>query len=259
MLSTCKQLISLALTALVLAGCASPSSTPIALSAATETRLPEPTFTATIEPSPTPPPSPTATATTPPTSTPPATATPQPPTPTPHPPTATPRPPTATRKPTPVWTPTLKATIPPSPSAGKAIAPGEHPQNGKCASYDIWGTDTHAQINWCIVSVFVKEETGNLEFVSTWTATILAGEQVRKRTDENNTNMYLVDNLGNRYDHIVTNGAAKLGGTVRAGPPVTLDGVFVFLPAQPGAFIFTFYDDDQKVSIPNINLGTPPQ
>ncbi|MBN1889860.1 MAG: hypothetical protein JW850_17830 [Thermoflexales bacterium] len=70
--------------------------------------------------------------------------------------------------------------------------------------------------------------------------------------------MYLTDNLGRRYDHIITNGAAKMGGDVYSNkPPAMLDGVFVFPPALPGGTVFTFHDDDQHIAI-SINLGARP-
>lgn len=69
--------------------------------------------------------------------------------------------------------------------------------------------------------------------------------------------MYLIDNLGNRYDHIATNGAANLGSNVFQGPPTPVTGTFVFSAPLPGAAVFSFYDDDQQVVISDIRLIAP--
>ena len=45
-----------------------------------------------------------------------------------------------------------------------------------------------------------------------WKASGLAGGTIDKFSDTGNKNMYLVDDLGNRYDHIETRGAAVDGG-----------------------------------------------
>ena len=63
--------------------------------------------------------------------------------------------------------------------------------------------------------------------------------------------MYLVDNLGTRYDHIETRGAAADGGLLKGDQDV-LKGVFVFPAPRMGANEFSFRDDDQHVVIHGI-------
>lgn len=95
-----------------------------------------------------------------------------------------------------------------------------------------------------------------MEFTVTWSVNFLSGTDARKKSDTYNRNMYLIDNLGHRYDHIGTGGAAQLGGSAHQGQFTVMDGTFLFPPAQPGASVFTFHDDDQHVTIPNLMLHT---
>jgi ankyrin repeat protein len=66
--------------------------------------------------------------------------------------------------------------------------------------------------------------------------------------------MYLRDDLGNRYDHVATRGAALDGGRLDDDHQ-DLHGVFVFPPPQGSAKAFTFHDDDQRASISSITLS----
>jgi hypothetical protein len=68
--------------------------------------------------------------------------------------------------------------------------------------------DYAGTVTECVPSVEVKAN-GEMQFNFTW-AVDLTDEYpyVRKRSDEGNTSMFLVDNLGNRYDHIQVGGAA---------------------------------------------------
>lgn len=99
-----------------------------------------------------------------------------------------------------------------------------------------------------------------MEFNVVWVVAVMAiGDTGRPplqmNSDTGNTNMYLTDNLGRRYDHIATGGAAALGGALPWGQETTLTGAFVFPPAQPGATGFVFHDDDQGVVISNLNFA----
>lgn len=76
-----------------------------------------------------------------------------------------------------------------------------------------------------------------------------------KRSDRGNQNMYLLDNLGQRYDHIRGGGAAYTREGVWGGDLHT--GWFEFPPAPPGAITFYFYDDDLEQVIRNIPLIQP--
>jgi len=70
--------------------------------------------------------------------------------------------------------------------------------------------------------------------------------------------MYVVDNLGNRYDHIEVGGTAGESRGMSDGD--TLTGWFEFPPPDPDALYFTFYDDDQGAQLGRIVLfGTATQ
>jgi len=99
----------------------------------------------------------------------------------------------------------------------------------------------------CIVSVDVRAE-GQLQFNFTWTAFVEGSgyDYLIKYSDQTNHNMYITDDLGNRYDHIETGGEA--GREVKIWHGQTVSGWFLFPPAQTGATSFVFHDDDQHVA-----------
>ena len=97
----------------------------------------------------------------------------------------------------------------------------------------------------------VVTASGRLELTASWKASGLAAGTIEKASDTGNEKMYLVDNLGNRYDHIETRGAAADGGRLSVDNPI-LRGVFVFPPPRLGATAFTFRDDDQNLTINGI-------
>jgi tRNA A-37 threonylcarbamoyl transferase component Bud32 len=74
--------------------------------------------------------------------------------------------------------------------------------------------------------------------------------QLQKSSDANNPNMYLVDNLGNRYNHTQAGGAAAEDIVLAHGQ--TAAGWFIFPPPQPGATTFIFKDDDLGHNIDGI-------
>jgi hypothetical protein len=68
--------------------------------------------------------------------------------------------------------------------------------------------------------------------------------------------MNITDNLGNRYDHVATGGAAaQTTYFYRIGGPYSADGWYLFPAANSGATVFTFHDDDQQLMIDNIVLS----
>jgi hypothetical protein len=77
---------------------------------------------------------------------------------------------------------------------------------------------------------------------------------IKKYSDENNTNMYITDNIGNHYNHIEVGGDAAYD--IYIGDAVPVNGWFLFIPAKQNATIFTFHDDDQGVEIENITLSS---
>lgn len=120
-------------------------------------------------------------------------------------------------------------------------------QDGACAEITLGGD---AKLTWCVETVVVTA-SGRLELAASWTASNLSGATLDKGSDTGNEKMYLVDNLGHRYDHIETRGAAADGGRLSVDNP-TLRGVFVFPPPHLGATTFTFRDDDQNLTIAGI-------
>ena len=208
-----------------------PTSTPSATATATNTATPEPTATATSSATP------TASATR-----------------------------TATRRPV---VPTITPTLPP-PTPQPPAQPGLYPQSVPCATYVSFFSKGYtapqpgvvsstATISWCIISVVIKPQTGNMEFNVSWSGMRITGEEFSYIPSGLGGGYYLMDDQGERYDHIAENGAALVGGNLdlRTGKPT--DGTFVFPPATDGARTFTFHDADDQVALSNITLNGTPQ
>ena len=120
-------------------------------------------------------------------------------------------------------------------------------QDGACAEIDL---GRNAKLTWCVETVVVTA-SGRLELTASWKASGLAGGTIDKASDTGKEKMYLVDNLGNRYDHIEIRGAAADAGRLSVDNPI-LRGVFVFPAPHLGATAFTFRDDDQNLTINGI-------
>ena len=148
--------------------------------------------------------------------------------------------PTSTPSPSPTAEPSLTPTV-------EMIMPELYPVN-QCVSKYL----THFTIEFCVVNVWVKPNR-HMVFNVTWTATgIPKGAWVTKRSDEFNKNMYVTDNIGNRYDHIA--GGGKAYADVGMDNNVTLKGSFEFNPPPPRATYFSFHDDDNDLLITHISL-----
>lgn len=171
---------------------------------------------------------------------------------------------TATLTPTATHTPTRAPTQPPLPTltpTSAGVVAGTYPQNS-CASYQVSYTmQPHnvlitGIVAWCVSSVVVG--ANGMEVFTSWTATqMINGSVLNKLPDQYNHEMYLIDNLGQRYDHLGTTGAAHDGGRTSPYnnmPP--LSGSFIFPLPQSGASSFTFYDDDQHVTL-TLQLTNP--
>lgn len=124
-------------------------------------------------------------------------------------------------------------------------------QEDACAVIELGDGSNAATLSWCVDKVVVTA-SGQLELAVSWRASGLAGRTLDKGSDSGNEKMYLVDNLGNRYDHIDTRGAAAEGGQLSHDHEV-LHGVFVFPPPRLGAREFSFRDDDQHIVISGIS------
>jgi ankyrin repeat protein len=115
------------------------------------------------------------------------------------------------------------------------------------------GIGEGATLRWCVEAAAITSE-GALEIQASWRVSGLDGKRIFKGPDSDNRRMYLVDDLGKRYDHVATRGAAHGGGWLASDGQV-LRGVFEFPPPQAGARAFRFQDDDQRASIGGIALA----
>lgn len=132
---------------------------------------------------------------------------------------------------------------------GTSIQPGLYTFENLCTWIVL--IEGRVSVRWCVESVEVRTD-GYMKVNVTWQAILPSTAPIVKYSDVGNTNMYLVDNLGNRYDHVEVGDAAA--HDVRIYAYETVRGWFLFPPARAGATTFTFYDDDQHVRIEGIVL-----
>lgn len=155
--------------------------------------------------------------------------------------------PTQTATSTPEPTSTQTPTITPSPTPNMVL-PGSFAVGG-CGSTAM---SQGGRLDFCVTGVTV-DGNRHMIFNVTWTLSdIPGGYEVTKRSDQGNTNMYLIDNLGNRYNHVAGGGAAYSSVTVADG--VSVSGWFDFGQPPVGAFVFEFHDDDNGIVIGGISL-----
>ena len=98
-----------------------------------------------------------------------------------------------------------------------------------------------------------------MEFNVTWSATKITGVDFSCIPPQFSGGLYLLDDQGQRYDHIALNGGALVGGCIHFNTGQTIDGTFVFPPATDGARVFTFYDTDHQAALSGITLNGTPQ
>jgi hypothetical protein len=79
--------------------------------------------------------------------------------------------------------------------------------------------------------------------------------QISKASDANNPNMFVTDNLGNRYNSISVSGDAN--GSIIMEKGKTYYGSFIFRPPKPSANRFAFHDEDNDKVISDIVLDKP--
>ncbi|MEE8442507.1 MAG: ATP-binding protein [Dehalococcoidia bacterium] len=117
-----------------------------------------------------------------------------------------------------------------------------------------------ARLKLCVESVEVSQE-GIMQFNVSWTAEIKENlvdasgrplNALKKDSDEGNTNMYVTDDRGNRYDFTDLGGAARETTIIQNGEKAT--GWFLFPPPRKNARLFTFHDDDHFWAIAGIIL-----
>jgi hypothetical protein len=107
--------------------------------------------------------------------------------------------------------------------------------------------------------VVIKPETGNLEFNASWSGTKITGVDFTCILPQSSGGLYLLDDQGQRYDHIALNGAALMGGCIRFNDGQPIDGTFVFPPDIDGSRTFTFFDAEHQAAISGITLNGAPQ
>jgi hypothetical protein len=156
---------------------------------------------------------------------------------------------------TPASTPTIAPSMTPTftPTALVYNRPGFYGNVGGCVTYDVGRGNI--MVDFCVASVEVRRD-GSMFFGVTWTVHNQGNYTVTKRSDLHNRNMYLRDNLGNRIDQADVGGGAGVVSGIEGGDTL-ITGWFLFPPPDPGAISFTFYDDDQRVSISGIVLFNP--
>jgi hypothetical protein len=156
---------------------------------------------------------------------------------------------TATSMPTITATPTLAPSPTPTPDV---LLPGLYNVSG-CAKIVLTG---NWWVDWCVINAEVRRD-GNMAFLVSWVPHVggVPWLPVTKRSDEGSQNMYLTDDLGQRYVLIDVGGDAV--GDIRVADGVTYYGIFVFPPAKPGAKVFIFHDSDNGVTIDNLWMINP--
>jgi hypothetical protein len=164
-----------------------------------------------------------------------------------------------TVEPTPTFSPTVTLTPTATPfRTANGYIPGLYNAGG-CVDYNSSSGyyDYPIQVKFCVWYIEILK-SGKMRVTVSWDAKYdVESLQVsaKKHSDEKNENMYLRDNLGNRYNHIEVGGdAAK---TISFWGQETFNGWFLFPEPAPGATYFTFVDDDQHVEIPNMTLANP--
>jgi hypothetical protein len=148
-----------------------------------------------------------------------------------------------------------EGVVPPTPTPTATATPannlpGTYVLQGQCIVIPV----DDARGDACIESVDVRSD-GRMQFNFAWTAHVQGTrwQWLIKYSDVGNRNMYVTDNLGNRYDHVELGGEAPKDSKFYEGQ--TIRGWFLFPPAKPGAMSFTFHDDDQKKQYVGIVLA----
>ena len=164
--------------------------------------------------------------------------------------------PTSTNTPSPTLppsaTPTPEPTDTPSPSPTPALNQPGFYNVGRCLRYDL--KKANYAVTFCILNVVIKHN-GNMVFTVNWTAHLPRNKWIGKQSDQGNKKMYLMDNLGNRYDHFAVGGDAATYVGMLDGDVAT--GWFEFPKAASGASFFTFHDDDQTENISGLQFSLP--
>lgn len=153
-------------------------------------------------------------------------------------------------------TPTLTATWTPTTTATPAIAynqPGTY-TIGRC--FKKYSARENGYI-FCVLNVVVREDK-KMQWNVSWQWNLPDYPSILKVAFTSNKEFYVVDDLGNRYDHFEVGGcgAEKL----RMKDDETCTGYYMFPLPRPNARIFTFVDTNNQLlhTIPNVVLRSMP-
>ncbi|MGB7537562.1 MAG: hypothetical protein WBM17_03405 [Anaerolineales bacterium] len=120
----------------------------------------------------------------------------------------------------------------------------------KCARYTLKIAPLPIAVDFCVNTVNVHDDL-TMQFNVSWKIDA-PWYQVTKHSDADNPDMFLEDNLGNRYKHTGTGGCAAETAVFQGAG--TCAGWFIFPAAKPGATSFRFYDMDNKIFVDDIVL-----
>jgi hypothetical protein len=139
-------------------------------------------------------------------------------------------------------------TITPSPTPNMVL-PGNY-YIGRCADVNF---PDNVKLKFCINNIRV-DSNRHMVFDVSWTASHVTDPigYIIKHSDKNNLHIYLIDNLGNRYDHLAGGGAVYRPTNLENDIPHP--GWFEFGSPPIEALKFDFHDDDNHLIIKDIAL-----
>jgi hypothetical protein len=146
-------------------------------------------------------------------------------------------------------TETPKSNSPTATAAPTMIMPGNY-YIGKCADID---PGLGVKEKFCINDIRVDKKR-HMFFNVSWTASNVPNPPgyIIKHSDKNNYQIYLTDNLGNRYDQAAGGGAAYRDTHLENDLPHP--GWFEFGSPPVGAIKFNYYDKNNHLVIKDIVL-----
>lgn len=147
-------------------------------------------------------------------------------------------------------TPDLPKTSEPSPLSYSV---------GQCQQINIEAPDpagnlSQGELGVCVTRIVVLTD-GSMQFFVAWENLPGSEVEVTKTSDVGNAKMYLTDNLGNRYNHRDTGGAASVDTII--SPGIIIEGWYLFPSADVRAVELVFHDDDNGVQIGPIPRSWP--
>lgn len=141
------------------------------------------------------------------------------------------------------FTPVPSATLPP-------ILRSDYPVMA-CMSVQL---DANNKVEECVTNIHLLDDR-KMRISFSWSAKLTSGASVEISSSFGNENMYLVDNLGNRYNALQVGDGAAQNSILQNGD--ILSGWFLFPAAPDEARYFIFHDDDNSVSSPIIDRMWP--